>query len=69
VPGTTLWWVEGSTYLGGSRSDTRLTPFLLHLGGHIGLCRTPVSPPARHATAMLQATLPVANGLASTPRW
>jgi predicted acetyltransferase len=67
VPGTTLWWVEGSTYLGRVSIRHRLTPFLLHLGGHIGYAVRPSARRRGHATAMLKATLPVAFGLGIDP--
>jgi predicted acetyltransferase len=63
VPSTHLWWVDEDTFLGRLHIRHRLTPFLLEQVGHIGFH---VIPPARrrgHATAMLQAGLPVAAGL------
>jgi predicted acetyltransferase len=63
VPATTLWWVDGSTYLGRLAIRHRLTPFLLEQGGHIGYDVRPTARRRGHATAMLREALPVAKGL------
>ncbi|MGH3489546.1 MAG: GNAT family N-acetyltransferase [Actinopolymorphaceae bacterium] len=63
VPATTLWWVDGSTYLGRLAIRHRLTPFLLEQGGHIGYDVRPTARRRGHATAMLRDALPVANRL------
>ncbi|MEQ4207851.1 GNAT family N-acetyltransferase [Actinopolymorpha sp. B9G3] len=63
VPATSLWWVDGSTYLGRLAIRHRLTPFLLEQGGHIGYDVRPTARRRGHATAMLRAALPIANGL------
>ncbi len=63
VPSTTLWWVEGDTYLGRIAVRHSLTPWLLEQGGHIGYDVRPSARRRGHATAMLRATLPVAAGL------
>lgn len=36
VPCTTLWWVDGSEYVGRLAIRHRLTPALRQIGGHIG---------------------------------
>jgi predicted acetyltransferase len=36
VPQTTLWWVDGTEYLGRVGIRHRLTPALRERGGHIG---------------------------------
>ena len=67
VPSTTLWWVDGTEYLGRISIRHRLTPTLLEWGGHIGY---DVRPSARRrgvATAMLAAVRPVAAGLGIDP--
>jgi predicted acetyltransferase len=58
VPSTTLWWVDGSDYLGRIAIRHRLTPHLLELGGHIGYDVRSTARRRGHATAMLRATLP-----------
>lgn len=63
VPSTTLWWVEGGTYLARIAVRHSLTPWLLEQGGHIGYDVRPSARREGHATAMLRATLPVAAGL------
>ena len=45
----------------------RLTPLLLEVGGHIGYDVRPSARRQGHATAMLRAALPVANGLGIDP--
>jgi predicted acetyltransferase len=63
VPSTTLWWVDGTEYLGRLAIRHRLTPALLEGGGHIGFDVRPSARRRGHATAMLRAALPVAAGL------
>lgn len=63
VPCTTLWWVDGDTYLGRLAIRHRLTDLLLEVGGHIGYDVRPSRRREGHATAMLRASLPVARGL------
>lgn len=67
VPATTLWWVRGEEYLGRIAIRHRLTPFLREYGGHIGYDVRPSARRRGHATAMLAAALPVANGLGIDP--
>jgi predicted acetyltransferase len=63
VPCTTLWWVDGSTYLGRIAIRHRLTPALREFGGHIGYDVRRSARRQGHATAMLAAALPVAAAL------
>jgi predicted acetyltransferase len=63
VPSTTLWWVEDDEYLGRIALRHRLTPHLREVGGHIGYDVRPSARRHGHATAMLQAALPVARSL------
>jgi predicted acetyltransferase len=67
VPSTTLWYVEGSDYLGRLAIRHRLTPMLLEMGGHIGYDVRPSARRRGHATAMLRAALPVARDLGIDP--
>jgi predicted acetyltransferase len=67
VPSTTLWYVDGVTYLGRLSIRHRLTAFLLEEGGHIGYDVRPTARRRGHATAMLRAALPVANQLRIDP--
>jgi predicted acetyltransferase len=67
VPCTTLWYVEGSEYLGRLAIRHRLTEWLLEVGGHIGYDVRPSARRQGHATAMLRAALPVAYGLRIHP--
>jgi predicted acetyltransferase len=60
---TTLWWVHGDAYLGRIAIRHELTPRLLELGGHIGYDVRPTARRHGHATAMLQAAMPVARDL------
>jgi predicted acetyltransferase len=64
---TTLWWVDGSTYLGRLAIRHALTPALRDLGGHIGYDVRPSARRRGHATAMLRAALPVAARLGVDP--
>jgi predicted acetyltransferase len=61
VPCTTLWWVDGDTYVGRIAIRHALTPRLLEVGGHIGYDVRPTARRRGHATAMLRAALPVAR--------
>lgn len=63
VPCTTLWYVDGDTYLGRLGIRHTLSPWLLEWGGHIGYDVRPSARRRGHATAMLRAALPVAHGL------
>jgi predicted acetyltransferase len=67
VPSTTLWYVQGDAYLGRLVIRHRLTPSLLEEGGHIGYDVRPTVRRRGHATAMLHAALPVAQGLGIDP--
>ncbi len=67
VPSTTLWYVDGSTYLGRLAIRHRLTPFLRDQGGHIGYDVRPTARRRGHATAMLRLALPVTHGLGIDP--
>jgi predicted acetyltransferase len=63
VPGTTLWWIDGSEFLGRLAIRHRLTPALERKGGHIGYDVRPSARRKGHATAMLNAALPRAREL------
>jgi predicted acetyltransferase len=63
VPTTTLWWVDGTDYLGRLAIRHRLNERLLAHGGHIGYDVRASARRRGHATAMLRAALPMANGL------
>ena len=63
VPCTTLWWVDGGTYLGRLSIRRELKGWLADYGGHIGYDVRPSARRRGHATAMLRAALPVAAGL------
>lgn len=67
VPQTTLWYVDGTEYLGRIGIRHRLTPFLLHEGGHIGYDVRPSARRRGHATRMLQLALPIAYELGIDP--
>lgn len=67
VPATVLWWIEGDEFLGLLSIRHRLTPALREVGGHIGYAVRPSARRRGHATAMLQAALPVANRLGIDP--
>jgi predicted acetyltransferase len=67
VPSTTLWWVDGSEYLGRISIRHRLTPALLEVGGHIGYDVRASARRRGHATAMLRCALPVAHALGIKP--
>jgi predicted acetyltransferase len=67
VPSTTLWWVSGDEYLGRIAIRHRLTPRLRESGGHIGYDVRPSARRRGHATAILDAALPLAHGLGIDP--
>ena len=67
VPATTLWYVDGDTYLGRIAIRHRLTPTLRELGGHIGYDVRPSARRRGHATVMLTAALPTAYALGIDP--
>ena len=57
VPISTLWYIDGDTYLGTVLVRHRLTPELARRGGHIGYHVAPRYRRQGHATAMLAAGL------------
>lgn len=63
VPCTTLWWVDGTEYLGRLAIRHRLNAFLLDVGGHVGYDVRPSARRRGHATAMLRSALPWAREL------
>ncbi|WP_328581968.1 GNAT family N-acetyltransferase [Streptomyces sp. NBC_00370] len=63
VPMTTVWYVEGDTFLGRLSVRHRLNRFLAEVGGHIGYAVRPSARRRGHATAMLRGSLPVAHRL------
>jgi predicted acetyltransferase len=63
VPSTHLWWVEGTSFLGRVHVRHRLTPVLREVGGHVGYHVVPPHRRRGHATAMLAASLPIAQAL------
>ncbi|WP_322921575.1 GNAT family N-acetyltransferase [Nocardioides renjunii] len=67
VPCTTLWWIDGDSYLGRLAIRHRLNDFLLDVGGHIGYDVRPSRRREGHATAMLRAALPWARRLGIDP--
>lgn len=67
VPCTTLWWVDGTRYLGRIAIRHRLNPRLRITGGHIGYDVRPSARRRGHATAMLARALPVAHALSINP--
>ncbi|MFY0406363.1 GNAT family N-acetyltransferase [Solicola sp. PLA-1-18] len=67
VPSTTLWWVDGSEYLGRIQVRHRLSTWLREWGGHVGYDVRPSARRRGHATAMLAAALPVAHRLGLDP--
>jgi predicted acetyltransferase len=67
VPSTTLWWVEGTEYLGRVSIRHRLTPALLETGGHIGYDVRASARRRGYATAMLAGALPIAHRLGIDP--
>jgi predicted acetyltransferase len=66
VPCTTLWWLDGTTYLGRLAIRHRLTPRLAEVGGHIGYDVRASARRRGHGTAMLAAALPIARQLGIT---
>jgi predicted acetyltransferase len=62
VPVTTLWYVDGATYLGTVIIRHQLTPELTRRGGHLGYHVAPRHRRQGHATAMLAAALAYCRG-------
>jgi predicted acetyltransferase len=62
VPVTTLWYIDGTTYLGTVIVRHQLTPELTRHGGHIGYHIAPRHRRQGHATAMLAAALAYCRG-------
>ena len=60
VPQRTLWWVDGTDYIGRFSIRLRLNDHLRETGGHIGYDVRRTRRLEGHATAMLRAGLPVA---------
>ncbi|SOD64549.1 Predicted acetyltransferase [Streptomyces zhaozhouensis] len=67
VPSTTLWFVDGETWLGRLSIRHRLTPRLMEWGGTIGYDIRPSARNRGHGRAMLRAALPHAWGLGFDP--
>jgi len=67
VPTTTLWWVEGTDFLGRLSIRHRLAPGRIgNRNGHIGYDVRPSARRQGHATAMLAAAKPRAAALGIT---
>ncbi|MDQ6686352.1 MAG: GNAT family N-acetyltransferase [Actinomycetota bacterium] len=64
---TTLWWVEGSEYVGRISIRHQLNEHLREVGGHIGYDVRRSRRREGHATAMLRAMLPDAHALGIDP--
>lgn len=67
VPGTTLWWVEGATFLGRVGIRHRLNDRLRTGGGHLGYWIRPSARRQGHARAAFLAGLAVAQRLGIDP--
>ncbi len=67
VPATEVWWIEGDVFLARAQIRHRLDALLFEIGGHIGYDVRPGARRQGHATAMLRAILPIANGLGIDP--
>jgi predicted acetyltransferase len=67
VPCTTLWYVEGDTYLARFAIRHRLNDFLLEQGGHVGYDVRASARRRGHATAMLREGLPHLRRLGIDP--
>lgn len=67
VPCTTLWWIDGTDYVGRLAIRHVLNDFLLEVGGHIGYDVRPGRRREGHATEMLRAALPWARDLGIDP--
>lgn len=67
VPTTTLWFVDGDTWLGRLSIRHQLTPRLMEWGGTIGYDIRPSARNRGHGRAMLRAALPHAWGLGFDP--
>lgn len=63
VPWTTLWYLEGAEFIGRLTIRHTLDDLISRVAGHIGYEVRPSRRGEGHATRMLQAALPVANGL------
>ncbi|OYU71707.1 MAG: GNAT family N-acetyltransferase [Alphaproteobacteria bacterium PA2] len=57
VPSTSLWWVEGTEFLGWANIRHDLDERLSKVGGHIGYAVRPGARGQGHATAILAAAL------------
>lgn len=64
---TSLWYVEGTEYLGALAIRHRLTEHLREYGGHIGYDVRPSARRRGHATAMFREGLRVAHRLGIDP--
>ena len=62
VPISTLWYIDGATYLGTVIVRHRLTPSLTQHGGHIGYHVAPRHRRRGHATAMLAEAVAYCRG-------
>jgi predicted acetyltransferase len=67
VAQTTLWWMDGVTFLGRLSIRHRLTDALREVGGHIGYDVRPSARRLGHATSMLRAGLDVARVMGIDP--
>jgi predicted acetyltransferase len=67
VHSSTLWWAQGTQYLGSIRIRHQLTPALTEIGGHIGYVVRPSARRKGYATQMLVQSLPIAAGLGIDP--
>jgi predicted acetyltransferase len=67
VPGTTLWWVDGDTYLGRVSVRHLLNETLRTIGGHIGYWIRPSARGHGHGRDAFRASLPVAAALGIDP--
>lgn len=63
VPGTNLWYIVDSDYVGSVQIRHWLTPALMSFGGHIGYEVRPTARRHGHATRMLALSLPIARSL------
>lgn len=67
VEETCFWWVEDNEYLGRVIIRHRLTELFARIVGHIGYDVRPSARRSGHATAMLEAALPLAAVLGLDP--
>jgi predicted acetyltransferase len=63
VPSTTLWLVDGDTFIGSIRIRHRLTETLLHVGGHIGYGIRPSERNKGYGNKILELALPYVREL------